>query len=376
MRSFKLAAVLLCVLLLAGCWDKVEIEDRIFVLGIGVDKVKEEEKVHPDDKYAINFASPIVSSLKDGGGETFNTYKTMSEIFTFGLNQMYERMDKKLSFQHTRILLFGDDILKDDILFREVLDAIGRSHEFHRNMYVFAVPGRTEEVFKVKPVFTKFLATYIAGVADNNLYQSSILKVPAYDMYNELTDTEGNVIIPVIKPAKEEIKVSGARVIKNYKLIGNLDDRECETLNWLRDEANGGLIEGEHEGVKLPFIYYEFKTKMELTKVEGDKIYITFSMDAEGSSEEYIWGRNLLDQEVLNKAETAIEKNIEKRGEDLVRKFQKEYKVDLIGISSFIRKYHPNIYKTIEKDYDNFFENNIVVDIKADAVIRRVGVIE
>jgi len=35
-KSLKAAAVLLCVLLLAGCWDKIEIEDRLFVLSIGV----------------------------------------------------------------------------------------------------------------------------------------------------------------------------------------------------------------------------------------------------------------------------------------------------------------------------------------------------
>ena len=69
MRTFKLVLVLLlCVVLLAACWDKVEIEDRLFVLGIGVDKAKEEEKLQPTDRYAINFVSPIVAALKDGGG--------------------------------------------------------------------------------------------------------------------------------------------------------------------------------------------------------------------------------------------------------------------------------------------------------------------
>lgn len=376
MKSFKILLMVLCITLLVGCWDKVEIEDRVFVLGIGVDKLKEEEKVHPEDRYAVNFASPIVGALKDGGDEAFNTYKTMSEIFTFGLNQMYERMDKKLSFQHTRILLFGDELLKDDVMFREVLDAMGRSHEFHRNMYVFAVPGGTEAAFKVKPIFTKLLAPYIAGIAENSVYQSSIYKLPAYDMYNNLINSEGDTIMPVIKPSKTEVKVSGAGIIKDYKLTAYLDDRDCETLNWLNNNAKGGIIEGKHEGVKVPFRYYEFKTSMELTKVQGDKIYITYNMETEGSSEEYIWGRNLLDQKVLDDVEKAIEKNMEDRGKDLIGRFQKEYKVDLIGVGDFIRKHHPNIYKSIEKNYDNFFSNNIVIDVKAKAAIRRVGTIE
>jgi Ger(x)C family germination protein len=378
MKSFKLLIMLLCITILAGCWDKVEIEDRLFVLGIGVDKAKEEEKAHPNDKLAINFASPIVGSLKEGGGgaESFETFKTMAEIFTFGMNQMYERMDKKLSFQHARVLLFGEDLLKDDVLFREVLDAIARSHEFHRNMYVFAVPGRTEDVFKVKPIYTKLLAPYLAGIAENSDYQSSIFKLPAYDMYNNITNTEGDTVIPVLKPSKTEAKAAGADIIKNYKLVGYIEDKDCETLNWLNNKAKGGIIEGEHQGVKIPFRYYNFKTTMKLAKVEGDKIYINYYMETEGSSEEYIWGRNLLDQKVLYDVENAAESNIQNRCKELIKKFQTVYKVDLIHAGDFLRKYHPEIYKSIEKDFQSNFENNIVFDVQAKAVIRRVGTIE
>lgn len=379
MKSFKLLIMFLCITLLVGCWDKVEIEDRLFVLGIGVDKAKEEEKTNPSDRYAINFASPIVGAMKEGGGgggEAFDTYKTMAEVFTFGLNQMYERMDKKLSFQHTRILLFGEDLLKDDILFREVLDAVARSHEFHRNMYVFAVPGRTDDVFKVKPIYTKLLAPYIVGIAENSLYQSSIYKLPAYDMYNNLINLEGDTVIPVLKPSKTEVKASGAAIIKDYKLITYIDDKDCETLNWLNNKASAGIIEGQHEGVKVPFRYYDFSTNMKIDKVEGNKVYITYNMETEGSSEEYIWGRDLLDQKVLYDVENAVEKNIEDRSKELIRKFQKDYKIDLIGVGDFIRKHNPDIYKAIEKDYESFFENNIVIDVKAKAVIRRVGTIE
>lgn len=378
MKSFKLLALLLCITMLAGCWDKVEIEDRLFVLGIGVDKAKEEEKVHPNDRYSINFASPIVGALKEGGGggESFNTYKTMAEIFTFGLNQMYERMDKKLSFQHTRILLFGEDLLKDDVMFRQVLDAVARSHEFHRNMYVFAIPGRTDDVFKIKPIYTKLLTPYLAGIAENNIYQSSIYKLSALDMYNNLINSEGDTLMSVLKPSKTEAKASGAAVIKDYKLVGYIEDKDCETINWLNNKAKGGIIEGEHEGVKVPFRYYDFRTSTKLDKVEGNKVYISYYMETEGSSEEYIWGRNLLDQKVLYDVENAVEKNMESRTKDLVSKFQKDFKVDLIGVGDFLRKHHPEVYKAIENDYESFFENNIVVDVKAKAIIRRVGTIE
>ena len=306
MRTFKLVlALMLCAVLLTGCWDKVEIEDRLFVLAIGIDKALEEEKQQPTDRYSINFVSPIVAALKESGGkggigETFNTYKAVSSIFSFGLNQMYERMDKKLSFQHTRNLIFGEDLLKDEGLFKEVLDAVGRSHEFHRNMYVFAVPGRAEEVFKIKPKYTSLLAMYISGIAENNLYQSSIYKMPAYQMYDNLSNFDGNTVIPTLKASKDEAKVAGVGIIKNYKLVGYLDDKDSETLNWLNDSASGGIIEAKYNEIAIPFMYNNFKTKLVLDKVEGDKLYLTFKMETEGSAEEYTWGEKLMEQGLLN----------------------------------------------------------------------------
>jgi len=376
-RIFKIIVILiLCAIILTACWDKVEIEDRLFVLGIGIDKAKEEEKSQPTDRYVINFASPIVSALKNGGEETFSTYKTISSIFALGLNQMYERIDKKLSFQHTRVLIFGEDLLKDERLFREVLDAVGRAHDFHRNMYVFAVPGRADEVFKIKPKFTSILAMYVSGIAENNLYQSSIYKMPAYQMYDNLINTEGDTVIPTLRPSKEEAKVSGVGIIKDYKLVGYLDDKDSETLNWLNNSANGGIIAGQHKGVEVPYKYNDFNTKLKLDKVEGDKIYLTYNMEAEGSAEEYIWNQSLLDQKLLDDLEDNLEKIIEERSKSVVDKFQKEFKVDLIGVAEYLRKNHSEIYKAIEKNYESFFESNIVIEIEAKAAIRRVGTIE
>ena len=379
MRTFKLViALMLCAALLSGCWDKVEIEDRIFVLGIGIDKAKEEEKALPTDRYVISFVSPIVAALKKGGGggDTFSTYKTVSSVFAFGLNQMYERMDKKLSFQHTRILIFGEDVLKDEGLFKKALDAVGRSHEFHRNMYVFAVPGRADEVFKIKPKYTSILTMYIAGIAENNLYQSSIYKMPAYEMYDNLINFDGDTVIPSLRASMEEAKVSGAGIIKDYKLVGYLDDKDSETLNWLNNSANGGLIEGKYNGILIPYKYNDFNTNLVLDKVEGDKIYLTYNMVAEGSAEEYIWGEKLMEQKLLDTIEKNIEKNIEDRSESVINKFQKKFKVDLVGVRSYLRGHQPQIYKSVEKNYENFFADNIIINIKAKVSIRRVGTIE
>jgi spore germination protein len=53
-RMMKITSVL-SLLLLTGCWDRVEIEERGFVVGVGVDLLKKEEREEQlDDKQTID----------------------------------------------------------------------------------------------------------------------------------------------------------------------------------------------------------------------------------------------------------------------------------------------------------------------------------
>ena len=232
-KSLRTCGALLCVLLLAGCWDKIEIEDRLFVLSIGVDSAEEGEQQVSEEEYTLSFVSPVVDQIKEGPGPTFRTYKSVDKSVIMSLTQLLEGFSKKQFFGHTRNIFFGEDIMKNEKLLKEILDGISRYHEFHNSMYAYIVPGRAEEVFKVKPMYDKLLAPYIAGIIENSDYTSRVIKLTLSDMIIMLENYKGGLVIPKIVPKKEEVKISGAGVLKDYKLIGYLDDQEAAVYNWL-----------------------------------------------------------------------------------------------------------------------------------------------
>ena len=375
-KSMKAAAILLCVLLLTGCWDKIEIEDRLFVLSIGVDSVKVEEQQASEDKYTLSFVSPVVDQIKEGPGPAFRTYKTVDNSIIMSLSQLLERFSKKQFFGHTRNIFFGEDVLKDEKLLKEILDGISRYHEFHNSMYAYIVPGRAEEVFKVKPMYDKLLAPYIAGIIENSDYTSKVIKLTLLEMAIMLENQKGGLVIPRINPGKEEVKISGAGVLKDYKLIGYLDDQETSVYNWLTDKAKGGDIAVEYKGISTVFRHFDFDRKIELSKVENGNIYLNYIMETEGSIEEFMIGKEILDNVLLKEISREVEKRIENEGEKLIKKFQQEFKADLIGARDYLSKYQPKLYKTIEKDYEKFFIDSIVIEVTANVSIRRVGLIK
>lgn len=375
-KSMKAAAILLCVLLLTGCWDKIEIEDRLFVLSIGVDSVELAEQQTSKDKYTLSFVSPVVDQIKEGPGPAFRTYKTVDNSIIMSLSQLLERFSKKQFFGHTRNIFFGEDVLKDEKLLKEILDGISRYHEFHNSMYAYIVPGRAEEVFKVKPMYDKLLAPYIAGIIENSDYTSKVIKLTLSEMAIMLENQKGGLVIPRINPGKEEVKISGAGVLKDYKLIGYLDDQETSVYNWLTDKAKGGDIAVEYKGISTVFRHFDFDRKIELSKVENGNIYLNYIMETEGSIEEFMIGKEILDNVLLKEISREVEKRIENEGEKLIKKFQQEFKADLIGARDYLSKYQPKLYKTIEKDYEKFFIDSIVIEVTANVSIRRVGLIK
>ncbi|MGI6586301.1 MAG: Ger(x)C family spore germination protein [Gracilibacteraceae bacterium] len=370
------AAVMSCLLLLAGCWDKVEIEDRLFVLAIGVDSATEAEQKISEDRYTLSFVAPVVDQIIEGEGPTFHTYKTVENNLITSLTQLLERFSKKQFFGHTRAIFFGEDIMKSDKLLKEVLDGVSRYHELHNSMYAYIVPGRAEEVFEVKPMYDKLLAPYIAGITENSNYTSKAMRLSLLDMTIMLENQQGGLVIPKLVPGEKEVRLNGAGVLKGYKLIGYLGDKETSVYNWLMNKAKGGAISIEYNNTPTVFRHFTFNRKIRLAKVEEGKIYLNYEMETEGSIEEYKMGWKILDNVLLEEISREVEKRIEGESEKLIEKFQKQFKADLIGVKDYLSKYQPKLYKTIEKDYEKFFTDSIVVEVTANVKIRRVGLIK
>lgn len=373
-KRIRIAAmILLCMLLTTGCWDKIEIENRLFVLGIGVDTVKEEGGKISKDKYTLSFVAPKVREAMEGSGPAFSIYKTVDTSVIMSLSQLLERFSQKQFFGHTRAVIFGEDIMKNEKLLKEVIDGLSRYHELHNSMYVYIVPSRAEDVFKVEPEYENLLAPYITGITDNSEYTSKIMKMSLTDMIIMLTNHKGGLVIPELIPDKKEVKVTGAGVLRDYKLIGYLGDQETAVYNWLTDKAKGGIITINHKDVVLAFRHFTFKRDIKLSKVEGGKIYLDYNMKTEGSIEEYILGEKILESAFLQEINKEVEKRIESESEKLIKKFQQEFRIDLIGAEDYLSKRQPKLYKTIEKGYDKFFTDNIIINVKAEVDIRRVG---
>lgn len=366
----SLILILAVCIFLTGCWDKIEIEDRLFVGSIAFDEAPAEQK---QGKYIISYTSAVPTAIKEGKEDAIKTYSMIADNITRATGRLTRRYSQQQFFGHTKFILFSEAVLKDSKGVKEILDSLIRAHDFHKSMEIFMTKGSAEQILKVKVKFDSLLAYYITGIADNNKYSSAIQRLTLEDFVTKLVNNRGDAVIPRIEADAEEAVIEGLGVIKDYKFQGYLNADEGKALRWLTNDANGGMIELKIKDTPVVFRFYEFKTIKKLDKVKDGKIYLTYRIVTEGSIEEFELGQELLKEENLNYADAQIKQNIMNTCQGLIKTLQEKYKVDVIEAGDYLSKFHPKLYKQIGGNFDDYFSDNIVINVEVDAEVRRGG---
>ncbi len=372
--KIKILLIVICTFLLVGCWGISEIENTAFVLSLGIDKLSDKE---PNDKkmYEITIVNPDTAMAEEGKVLKSNIVSGEGSSFNMSIVRLMQRFSKGLNYEHTKIFLLGEKLLEDDEFVKNILDTLTRDRQFHTSMLTLMVPApyKVEDVLSVEPKTKTLLSFYIQGIAEHELHSARIGRILFHDFIKLITTTNGAAVIPIVIPNGEEVNMSGMGVLKDYKLIGRFDSDETVAYRWCDGRVKGGVIETIGPGCSPPFIYRSFKRKIEMEKIEDGVVYLKYKMGVSGAIEEYTLDGKLADDDTIKNFEKQMEENMKAQCEEIIRKLQKEYKVDLIGAGDYLSKYHPKLYEKVSKDFDNFFQNNLVIDVDISIKVRRIG---
>lgn len=377
----KLKIVILSVLIalmLAGCWDKIEIEDRAFVMAIGIDLSSSNKK------YVVTFQFPNVAQIAKGtsgggGGSekpSFAVSEVADTIFSAS-RHISTRIDKALYLGHTQAIIFGKDVVENKDKFQQVLDSLDRSYELNRKVYLLVTPQKAQDILLKKYEMEPNTGAYIRDIFKHYNLTSKFPTIYYNKITKSLHETNGNAIIPKIIAGKDEIKIAGSAIIKNYKLAGWMEDDENMGYMWLTGLVKGGDISismpGDGEEIKIPFNISNVIRRRDVEEKNGKIIY-RVKLEVEGDITEYTFERHgeMMKDDLLNVIERKTSDEIKKMTQKAINRFQKELKVDMLGIGDYIEKYHPSLWEKVGKDWDKIFPE---VEIKVDVTshVRRIG---
>ncbi|WP_317368768.1 Ger(x)C family spore germination protein, partial [uncultured Tyzzerella sp.] len=333
MKIFKMFYVVLFGLFLTGCFDKVELEERALVLAIGVDKYTEEndtniEKTGEEKRLIVSMAMPEVSEgEKTGSTDPMSKEKENSSVneaikvaegssvaSTIELIDTY--MSRNLYYGHTKVVVLGKEILQDEILLRETIDALERNNEISRKIIVLGTTKTAKEILQTIPKDEKMLGIYINDFYKNNKKNSSFTyRVDLEDVIQQLLSTK-TTAIPNIQIVDEDVRLSGLIVLKDNKYTGYLDDATTKGILWIIDKKSLGEIPIPFENGYVSTSIFKKKVDKNFYE-QNDKIACKITIDIEGNISEYTLGKNIMiDTEKYKMIEDEISNYIEKEIEN------------------------------------------------------------
>nr|WP_246317855.1 Ger(x)C family spore germination protein [Paenibacillus taichungensis] len=360
------------LLTLTGCWDNQELNDQALLLSIGLDKV--------DDKYVLS--NQFARNPKESQGEKspqtgFYTEIAEGKNLMESSNIMQSKVTRLINRGQRRSMVIGENLARQG--FRESLDFVIRNPESPLRLNLFIVKnGMASDMLKSSTPFgAQSMREYF------KLLQTNFGAVDVGFMFLVRTMNEGmdfGDFVPVLEKVKsindqdqDFYRFNGAAVLNNQtKLVGYLDLNETDDASWIVNWPHHHLntIPSPNDKGTITMDFQRMKRKWSFHF--GQELGVKLNLQADAILVENTSNMDLLNESTIAVFKHEMEKKLEQQILSLIRKFQKEFKTDAIGVGESIYRNHPNQWKLLKKEWDRTF-SEVDMDVKVSLKFIRFG---
>jgi len=382
-KIFICITFILLPVMLAGCWNRRELNTLAVVQAMGIDKTE-------DGKLSITIQILKPGNIKgaeNGGGVTpggkgvLIVTSTGETVFDAIRNATTEA-DRKLYFPHNRVIVIGEEAARSGIA--PLLDFIDRDPEPRLRPYVFIAKGKAKDILEGEHEQEKIPAKAIEDLAKGTIATSNVQGVELYELFKVLASKSSDPFLPGIKITKDEedgdgdgkqlIKLHETAIFKGDKLTGWFDGRETRGLLWVLGKVKSGIIVvksplEETKNVSLEIIRASSKVRLEMA---DGKLLITIEVKEEGNLAEQMSHVDLTKPDTFAELEKRQAAAIREEINAALDKAQKEWGVDIFKFGEEVHRKLPRDWKELKKKWAEEFKN-VEVKIEVEAKLRRIG---
>lgn len=372
MKNIKLILLLIAIILLTGCWDMVEINQRIYPYSFGVDLAEDEV-----EKLSLTITYPNIKAIGKNPSQEEKTYvlNTNGTSLFQAARKLTTEVQGPFYFKHLRVLVLGEEVSKDKHMLKQILDGLMRDFIINKRVLVTVVKGEAESFMKSIPNNMKqeslegTLFGLLLNPQNSTYFTQEYLSEFIYHM-----DRKCASVVPLLSQKGDVIEGAGGGVFQDYALVGYINGAENAALTMLNGRIKAEVIDAEYKGSIITLNTRSIKSDKKLVP-NDEMIKIKYNIEIEGSIQEYTLsgGQSILSNpELLNDIKEILADKVKGDLEGVVHVLQKDIKADALGIAEYLSKFHPKLWKTVEEDWRNVF-SDIDIEVQVDVKIRRRG---
>ena len=166
MKKCLIIIIALVAIFLTGCWDVIEINERIFVTAVGID-LNEDPNI--ENEYLVTYVYPNIASIKKGESQKEAKFmkSTVAKTPFDGSRQLTTRLDKPLFFRHMKVIVIGEELLKKPDKIKEFFDGLGRDPRINRKVQIIVAQGKAKDVLSTKTEQELVVGGYLNSMLRN-----------------------------------------------------------------------------------------------------------------------------------------------------------------------------------------------------------------
>lgn len=345
------------LLLLTGCWDRAELPEKGFVMGLAIDQTD-------DGKYLLTtqIFKPAQAVGSKGNEMSFINIKATDTSIAKAIRDIPGHLGRKMQWSHMRIIIIGDQLAKTKGI-ADVLDFFYRDHEPRIIAPVMITQGRAADYMKLKPLIENTISQQLfEGQRSSASSNGKTVEMNLLQLGKQIKSEVGNALIPYVFisniDSMTEMNIEGAALIRKGKMIGHLDGDKMEGLQMLMNKYKSGMLKipcgkgaakKQVETVEVLSMHSVIKPDFQKKPpVVHYKIQVQTVM-----SELACTGKiETTDQEkaFIDKVEQTIKQKLKSTTDYL-----KKIKFDGMGLGNEVYRKKPALWKKLKPDWEDIF---------------------
>ena len=350
----KSAGVFLALLILfgaTGCWDKVEIENRAFVVSIGIDA--------EDGEYAVSLSIPHLAKDEEDEESYIKTAtgKTVAEA----LKSLDSKTNKTLYFGQAKLLVLSEELLENSDMLHHVVNALTSNSEIDLRINVLATDDSAKDILEAKCPDETMPGLFVSDIYRNKNKIGGISF--ALDLERLAASYADGAIIPLISESDGELKLGGATTINHCNIIGrntsenSLTPDELKGFLWCKNHGNkGAVVTLSQEDNPISIEVKKHRTKI-IFDSDSQNLRAIVNVKIKGEAEDP------LPQHAIQE----LEKQIAKEITATANKLQNEFALDGYDWLETLRQKNYSLYKI---HADNWHETFPQIEVIPNITVR------
>ncbi|MCM3291104.1 Ger(x)C family spore germination protein [Paenibacillus sp. MER 180] len=372
--------VVLCWLwiILAGCWDRTEIEQLSIILAAGLDKdgdgdVKMTLLVYIPKEGGGGGTTPG-DSKKNGGGGTTTVFSAKAKTLGEAVFKLQNKMPRYIFWGQTEVYVISKKLAEEGLL--KHFDFFLRYQNPRENALLFIADGKASEVLKSLPQLHHDVAELFKDLGKSR----SVWNVTLLDYMKMMAGDSTMAFAPYAEWKESELGIQAPSieklaVFKKDRYIGEIGGQDMIGVMWLRGEQKRLTVSFCKEGDSKDCLslrvhrnsitfdpYWDGKQLTMRVKLVAflDMIQNNTKLDVS-------------DADQTKQVESKTEANIEHLIKQSIKTTQQRLNTDVLGFASRIhRKYPAQWKKQIRSNWEKIYAD-MRTEVRVHAVIERPG---